>query len=242
MTTEMKTYIMYEIVCNDINIKYNYVGHTTNFRSRKLTHKKRCHNQDDIIHYKCKLYTFIRDNGGMENWNMRPLEEYKCENVIQARIREQYWIDKNEATLNSLRAYVSTEQEKEEGLIRSKLYYDSNKEQISAKTKIYCIKNKEHIALRQKQYTQDNKEHILEKRKQYCIDNKEHIFNQTKEYAIKNKERLSEYHQNYRKNHKEQTAERARIKTTCECGSSFNLDGRARHYKSNIHQLFKNKI
>ena len=34
--------IIYKIVCNDLNIKDLYVGHTTDFIRRKYDHKKRC--------------------------------------------------------------------------------------------------------------------------------------------------------------------------------------------------------
>ena len=40
---------------------------------------------------------------------MVPLEEYPCENEIQARIREQYWIDTVKEKMNSIRAHQTTE-------------------------------------------------------------------------------------------------------------------------------------
>ena len=34
----------YKIVCKDLNVKELYIGHTTNFKNRKLDHKKNCLN------------------------------------------------------------------------------------------------------------------------------------------------------------------------------------------------------
>ena len=34
--------IIYKFVCNDLNIKDTYVGHTTDFIKRKATHKSHC--------------------------------------------------------------------------------------------------------------------------------------------------------------------------------------------------------
>ena len=50
--------IIYKIVCNDLNIKDLYVGHTTDFRRRKGGHKSRSSSSD------MKIYKAIRDNGG----------------------------------------------------------------------------------------------------------------------------------------------------------------------------------
>ncbi len=51
--------IIYKIVCNDINIKDTYVGHTTNFVQRKYAHKQGVNNSKSY-NYNSKLYKFIR--------------------------------------------------------------------------------------------------------------------------------------------------------------------------------------
>ena len=33
--------VIYKIVCNDLNVKDVYVGHTTDFTKRKATHKSK---------------------------------------------------------------------------------------------------------------------------------------------------------------------------------------------------------
>lgn len=100
--------IMYHFICNDKSITDSYVGHTTDMTRRKCNHKSCCHNENDQA-YNFKLYQNIRKNGGWSNWEMRPLEIFSCENVIQARIREQYWIDELQAKLNMLNTIFKKE-------------------------------------------------------------------------------------------------------------------------------------
>ena len=98
--------IIYHFVCNNPEITYTYVGNTTNYVNRKNKHKKDCHNEK---YQEQEVYKVINENGGWKNWEMVPLEEYPCENEIQARIREQYWIDTLKAKMNSIRAHQTTE-------------------------------------------------------------------------------------------------------------------------------------
>ena len=58
--------VMYKIICNNLEIKKCYVGHTTDFRRRKNQHKSVCNSLDS----KLFIYSFIRENGGWENWSM----------------------------------------------------------------------------------------------------------------------------------------------------------------------------
>ncbi len=71
----------YKIVSNDLTIKDCYVGHTTNYIDRKARHKIHCNNSIHKHHY-CKLYVFIRDNGGWDNFNMVLIEVVPCANVL----------------------------------------------------------------------------------------------------------------------------------------------------------------
>ena len=67
--------IIYKIVCNDLNVKHTYVGHTTNFIKRKQQHKKRCINPDNQK-YHLKVYQIMRENGGWESFSMIEIEKY----------------------------------------------------------------------------------------------------------------------------------------------------------------------
>ena len=55
---------VYKIVCNDLNIKDCYVGHTTNFKTRRCNHRLNTTNHI-AQSYNARVYTFIRANGGV---------------------------------------------------------------------------------------------------------------------------------------------------------------------------------
>lgn len=93
--------IIYKIFCRDINIKELYIGHTTNFVNRKYQHH-RCSNDEKC---KSKLYTYIRANGGWDNWKILILEDVECKNFEDARKVEQSYIDKYNSGLNTAIAY-----------------------------------------------------------------------------------------------------------------------------------------
>ena len=91
--------IIYKICCNDINITDIYIGHTTNFIKRKSTHKATC-NHSTNRDYNFKVYQFIRENGGWDNWNMIMIEKYPCNNILEATKKERYFFEELKATLN----------------------------------------------------------------------------------------------------------------------------------------------
>ena len=70
--------LIYKLCCKDPSIEEIYVGSTTNFKQRKTSHKKSCNNENNKG-YNLKVYKFIRDNGGFENWSMIQIEPYSCE-------------------------------------------------------------------------------------------------------------------------------------------------------------------
>ena len=84
--------VIYKIVCNDLNVKDVYVGHTTDFTKRKAQHKINCNNPDTKI-YNLKVYQIIRDNEGWYNWSMIEIEKYPCLVNNEARARERYWYE-----------------------------------------------------------------------------------------------------------------------------------------------------
>ena len=155
----MKNFIIYEIFNESLN--FRYIGSTGNFSSRKSTHKTNCKKQ-----LKVKLYETINEHGGWDNFTMRPIEEFACQNKIEARIRERYWCEMYNPNLNMRKAYTSIE-EKES-------YYDENKEHIQQYHKEYYEDNKD----RYKQYYEDNKDRV----KQYYQENREKRLKYQNEY------------------------------------------------------------
>ena len=99
----------YKIVCKDTNIKDCYVGHTTDFTTRKWQHKSSCNNEKRKGHHHY-VYEFIRKNGGWDNWDMILIETIKCENNLEARKKEREHLEQLGATLNKERPYRSEEE------------------------------------------------------------------------------------------------------------------------------------
>jgi len=157
---------MYKIVCDDLDVSFNYVGSTKKIIKRKIRHKSDSKNEK---YRHMKLYKIINDNGGWDNFSMVKIESCICETTLDARIRERYWYEKLNATMNSNRPIRTSEEVKQESCVRSKQYNINNKAEIKEKTN---------------QYRNDNKEAIQEYQKQYKIDNKETIASSKSELII----------------------------------------------------------
>jgi hypothetical protein len=155
--------IIYKLVCKDLNVTELYVGHTTDFKSRKQSHKQSVEN---INHPECNLKksTFIREHGGWSNWSMIEIEKNPCNDIHEACARERYWVETLGATLNS---NVPSRSKKE-----------------------YHKIHKEHIQKYQKEHYETNKERIQKYHKEWYKDNKEKILDQQKEHYELNKEKL----------------------------------------------------
>jgi hypothetical protein len=87
----------YIIKCKDKNITDSYIGMTTNFNNRKHIHKYDCNN-DKTKHL--KLYSFINNNGGWDNWDMEIIDRFSCNNKKEANKKEVEWIRHLKPTLN----------------------------------------------------------------------------------------------------------------------------------------------
>jgi len=139
---------MYKIVCKDLTITYTYVGHTTNWTKRKSKHKCNCHNENSR-EYHFQVYRIIRENGGWDNWTMILIEDYPCENRLQAEQRERYWIETLNANLNKVIPSRTIQEWKEEHKEYIKIYntnyYQEHKEDIKIYNTNYYQKNREKI-------------------------------------------------------------------------------------------------
>jgi hypothetical protein len=100
-----KNYVIYKIVCIDKTLDFIYIGSTSNLTSRKWDHKKRL-TQSYRTGYNLKLYETMREYGGWDHFEFHPIEELVGVSKLQARIREQYWIDYYKPNLNSANAYT----------------------------------------------------------------------------------------------------------------------------------------
>ena len=128
--------IIYKLVCKNLNIKEIYVGHTTNWRQRKATHKSSIENINHV-RYNCKKATYIREHGGWNTWSMIEIEKFPCNDEHEARSRERYWYETLCATLNSCNPCRS-----------NKEWCEVNKEHLQEYKKEWNDKNKERISLK----------------------------------------------------------------------------------------------
>ena len=78
-----------------------YVGCTTNFNARKHQHRCRVSNVGDK-EYNAYKYKMIRENGGFEAFDMKPVKIISCKNKLEAEIEEEKTRQELKATLNSV--------------------------------------------------------------------------------------------------------------------------------------------
>ena len=108
----------------------------------------------------------------MINPEIFPLEDYPCNNSLEARMREQCWLDIFPKAINRQRAYISEEMSRERHLELDRLYRLNNKEKLKEYHRLHYHKNKESFAKRQKIYKLNNKEAVKERNRLYRLKNK----------------------------------------------------------------------
>lgn len=162
-TPDYSKTIMYKIVSKNEQITDTYIGHTTNIKSRTR------HHYENVIYPREEkdymVYQFIRNNGGWDNFDLVIIEEYPCQTCDEARLRERYWYDLLQPTLNSRKPIISkieyhelTKNRKRE---YDKLYREKNKEKITANKIKYQLENKAKISERRKLQYQEKRNLIV---------------------------------------------------------------------------------
>ena len=160
-STDYKKCVMY-VIRHPVE-GLEYVGHTTNFTGRKYDHKKKVKNGT------CPVYKAIRECGGWDAWEMVLIEEYPCETLTQARIREEQLRVGRGSTLNKLKAYISDEERKEYRKTYNdthaeehKKYHEENKEKRNEYTRKWREENKAHS----QEYFKQNRDKINAQRRE----------------------------------------------------------------------------
>lgn len=194
--------IIYSIICNT-NDSLIYVGHTTDFTKRKTHHKSNSKNHTKL------LYQTIRENGGWDNFTMKPIMEFPCENITQACIQEQKCMNELKTKLNMNKAHQTIEEKKE---------YD----------KQHRIDNKEHYQEYKKAYREEHKEHIQADAARYYQEHKE----ERKAYRETIKEEQKVYKKEWYVENKEEINKKRSLPWTCECGVTCSYSNKARHLKT----------
>lgn len=120
---------IYKIYCKDPAITDIYIGSTNSYDSIKNMHICSC-NKPQTSKGERPLYKFIRDHGGISNWDFEVLKNtYACNSIDEKSIKREY-ILKLKPTLNGS-IPLRTRKERD----------DANREKINARQKeLYHIK------------------------------------------------------------------------------------------------------
>ena len=143
----------YYIYClHNEDLPEYYVGNTKDLNERWKNHKK------DSKTLSFKVYKYIRNNGGINNFKMEVVDEICCD-LENAKKLERYYIELLGASLNSDVPGRTDEEYKKE-------YYQNNKQKINKYNKKYYQENKQEMCEQHKEYRQNNRQEISEKRKE----------------------------------------------------------------------------
>lgn len=96
-------YVIYKIVDKNNETQF-YIGSTNRLCTRRSHHKKNIHNKVGKKYW-CKLYQYIRANGGWSNFTMTVIEEVESIEPINIKVKEQEYINNLKPTLNSISAH-----------------------------------------------------------------------------------------------------------------------------------------
>jgi len=139
----------------------NYIGSSWDYDNRKIYHKRDCYNENSSKYY-YEIYKYIRDNN--IDWDDITIEDiYNKEldekNNLLRRQTEQKYIDEFDSKnngLNTINAYITEEERKEQIKEYNKKYKKNHKEQLKEYNKEY-----------NKKYKKNNKEQLKEYHKKY---------------------------------------------------------------------------
>jgi len=232
--TDYNNSVIYKLYCKDDNIDDFYIGSTINIKNRISCHKSYSKSKKKQL----KLYDFINNNGGFNNFEFEIIEKINCDNKLDLHKREKHYIKTLKPSLNTS---IPSRNRKEYDIE----YYEKNKYKIKEVHKKYRQKNKDKI----KEYRQNNKD----KRKEYYEKNKYKIKEYNKEYIEKNKDKIKEREKKYRQNNKDKMKEynkeyynknkdKMNEKIKCVCGCMISKRHISTHMKTKKHMiLIKNK-
>jgi len=154
---------IYRIFCLTPGVTDEYIGSTTDMRKRKCVHKSKCNNENDRA-YNLRVYQFIRENGGWDEWRMEVIEQVEFEHKWQLTKREGELIQSRGATLNSqIAGRTDAEyrlEHREEEKERYREYYQTHREKEKERFKEYYQTHREESNEKSREYYQTNREEL----------------------------------------------------------------------------------
>jgi len=102
MPPDYSNTVIYRLYSKNPNIKDDYIGHSANFYQRKASHKSKCNNNKNSSkkEFHLKVYVFIRENGGYDNWKFEILVYADLKGLDEAEKLEKHYIKIFKPTLN----------------------------------------------------------------------------------------------------------------------------------------------
>lgn len=160
---------VYQLTCLDPSVTDIYVGSTilVTLSKRFQHHKDSAKRNPDR-----KVYKFILNNGGFENWRVIIIEKFPCKSKIELIAREDYWMKHKNASLNSIPAYINEKDKKQLSIARSATYRNNHLDEARIRGKEYRSNNKDLVLQNKKEYYEKNKDHVISKSHNYYNDNK----------------------------------------------------------------------
>ena len=115
MPPDYSNTVIYRFYCIDPNIKDDYIGHSNDFYKRQSKHKSCCNNNKNSSkkEFHRKVYKFIRENGGFDNWQFEILEYADLKDKDEAEKLEKHYIKIFKPTLNDNDVAVTPEEKAE---------------------------------------------------------------------------------------------------------------------------------
>jgi len=141
---EMSIYI---IRSKDLSLHDCYIGSCKDINRRRLKHKNDCYNEKGEK-YNLKVYKFIRDNGGWNDWDMVQIGSVWNKATKLLFQIEQDYIDQYKPSLNRKRAFGLDYERKKQ---RDILNYYNNRECKKEQQKKRYEKNKHKILVANKE-------------------------------------------------------------------------------------------
>lgn len=123
-----KSYVIYKLCCKNENVKDCYIGCTSNIKSRIIGHKNDYKNYPNR-----RVYKYIADTGGIQNWQFKILAENINSN--NKMFLENACIREYNGTLNNNRVYLTDDERNN----YQKTYYIKNRKAILEKKKEVII-------------------------------------------------------------------------------------------------------
>ena len=129
---ERNDYWFYAITCKDEDISDSYIGSTKKWGKRKNKHKSKCRIGSDE-----KVYRYINEYGGWNNWSMDKIGFQENLTRLEARIIEDILIEEF-GTLNDKPAYKSSEEIKNYRKLYSKQEHARISKRLRNGRKVQC--------------------------------------------------------------------------------------------------------